>query len=236
MKILSFNASPRKEKGTTEALLDLFLDSAEASGAEVERHYVVDLNIEGCRGCFSCWFATPGRCVHRDDMNWILPKMLEADVLVYGTPVYYYNIVHYLQRMRERTLPLNMPEMYVVDGVTHHTNRQPREHPQRVVVVSVCGFPDLVNFKQVRGLFPDAVKILLPASQMLYDEQGRRVLSGFLESVKRAGSEIVEKGDVSQETREGLIMELSPESKRRVMESMNRVSAQIETTSKGGKA
>jgi hypothetical protein len=80
----------------------------------------------------------------------------------------------------------------------------------------------------VRGLFPDAVKILLPASQMLYDEHGRRVLSGFLESVKRAGREIVETGDVSQETREGLIMELSPKSKRRVMERMNRVSAQIE--------
>jgi hypothetical protein len=123
-----------------------------------------------------------------------------------------------------------------VDGVTHHPDRQPREHPQRMVVVSVCGFPDLVNFNQVRGLFPDAIKILLPASQMFYDEQGRRALSGFLKAVKRAGREIVEKGDLSQETRQGLIMELSPESKRRVMESMNRVSAQIDTTSKGEEA
>jgi multimeric flavodoxin WrbA len=228
LKILSFNASPRKEKGMTEALLEVFLGSAEASGAEVERHYVIDLDVKGCRGCFNCWFTTPGRCVHRDDMDWILPKMAEADVLVYGTPVYHYNIIHYLQRMRERTLPLSMPEMYVKDGVTHHPNREPRERPQRRVVVSVCGFPDLVNFNQVRGLFPNAVKILLPASQMLYDEQGRKVLSGFLESVKRAGREIVETGDVSQETREGLIMELSPKSKRRVMERMNRVSAQIE--------
>ena len=228
MKILSFNASPRKEKGITEALLDVFLDSAEAAGAEVERHYVVDLDVKGCQGCFSCWFATPGRCIHRDDMDWILPKMVEADVLVYGTPVYHYNIIHYLQRMRERTLPLNMPEMYVKEGETHHPDREPRERPQRRVVVSVCGFPDLVNFNQVRGLFPEAVKILLPASQMMYDKEGRKVLSGFLESVKKAGKEIVETGDISPENREGLIMELSPEVKRRIVESMNQVSAQID--------
>jgi len=40
----------------------------------------------------------PGRCVHRDDMDWIIPRWREADVIYLGTPIYNYNIVHYLQK------------------------------------------------------------------------------------------------------------------------------------------
>lgn len=51
-----------------------------------------------------------------DDIGWVLPKMVEADAIVLGTPVYHYNIIHYLQRLRERTLPLTLPYMVVRKG------------------------------------------------------------------------------------------------------------------------
>ena len=48
MKILVFNGSPRKSEGTTDILLEAFIEGAKESGADIEKHHVVDLNIGGC--------------------------------------------------------------------------------------------------------------------------------------------------------------------------------------------
>ena len=60
MKLLAFNASPRKVDGTTEVLIDKFVEGAREAGAEIDEYYVVDLKINGCLGCFGCWWKTPG--------------------------------------------------------------------------------------------------------------------------------------------------------------------------------
>jgi multimeric flavodoxin WrbA len=224
-KILAFNSSPRKERRSTNLVMDLFLSSAESAGANVEKLYVIDLNVRGCLGCFSCWWETPGKCVHRDDMDWVLPKMVEADAIVFGTPVYHYNIVHYLQRLRERTLPLNLPDMVVRKGETRHSSRFHKDRPQSTAIVAVCGFPDLTNFNQVGGLFPDAAKIFLPASWTLSVEEGRQYLQPFIEAVKAAGKELVETGSISNETQGQLTVDYSNEMKDRIRNWYNTFSA-----------
>ena len=226
MKVLAFNASPRKD-GATNELMSLFLSSAEEAGAEVESHFIIDLDIKGCTGCFSCWWRTPGKCVHRDDMDWILPKMVEADAIVFGTPVYIYNINHHLQRLRERTLPLAQPDMEIREGGTQHPSRFNRQTPQRRVIIAVSGFPDQSNFNQIHGLFPDATKIFLPSSAILYSPEGRRLVSGFLDAVKKAGRELAMNGDVSEETRGHLIVEFPPEVKKQLVEIHNERSNRI---------
>jgi len=228
MKVLAFNASPRKENSVSEIILNLFLDGASQAGAEIEKHYVTDLDVKGCVGCFNCWWITPGKCVQRDDMDWILPKVAEADVLYLGTPIYHYNIIHYLQRMRERTLPLAMPEMYIKEGETHHPGRQ-RNVDQITVLAAVCGFPDLVNFNQAKGLFPDAVHIFLPASGILYDEEGRKYLHGFMEAVKTAGRMLVETRELSDTVRATLVVEYPDEVKQRIVSQHNEYSSSFST-------
>ena len=79
MKILALNASPRKDKGTTDILLNHFL---KAANAETTKHYITDLDIKGCMGCFNCWTKTPGICVRKDDMPQVLPKVAQAEMLV----------------------------------------------------------------------------------------------------------------------------------------------------------
>ncbi len=222
MKILAFNASPRKDRGITDIVMNHFLESAREAGAVIEKHYVVDLNIKGCLGCFSCWMKTPGRCIQRDDMDWILPRMREADAVFYGTPIYHYNIVHHLQRMRERTLPLALPDMEIVDGETIHPAREPRKTEQHTILAAVCGFPDLSNFDQARSLFPNATHIFLPASHMLLDPEGRKQLTRFTEAVKEVGRELVDNGGISDETRSRLIVEYPDEFKRMIVERTNR--------------
>jgi hypothetical protein len=207
--------------------MSLFLSSAEEAGAEVESHFIIDLDIKGCTGCFSCWWRTPGKCVHRDDMDWILPKMVEADAIVFGTPVYIYNINHHLQRLRERTLPLAQPDMEIREGGTQHPSRFNRQTPQRRVIIAVSGFPDQSNFNQIHGLFPDATKIFLPSSAILYSPEGRQLVLGFLDAVKKAGRELAVNVDISPETRGHLIVDFPPDVKHQLVEIHNERSNRI---------
>ena len=162
MKILVFNGSPRKSKGTTDILLEAFIEGAKESGAEVEKHHIVDLNIGGCRGCFNCWWVTPGKCVQRDDMDTLLPAIADADIMLIGTPIYGRNVTHYVQRLMERTFSFSLPEMVIQEGETRHPGRK-RKFPH-LVFAATCGFPDTSNFDIVRALYQMALPILLPLS------------------------------------------------------------------------
>ncbi len=219
MKLLAFNASPRRTHGASEVIMNRFIEGAKEAGADVERHYVADLMIKGCTGCFSCWWKTPGQCVHNDDMDWVIPKMVDADIIYLGTPIYYFNIVHGLQRMRERTLPMIVPDMITEGGETHHPQRHKRT-PQ-TVLAAVCGFPDIVNFRQAEGLYPDATHIFLPAAQLLFQEEGRQYLAGFLDDVWDAGYQISKGNKLVEEHRRRLIVDYPDEMKRLIVKKHN---------------
>ncbi|MBN2230906.1 MAG: flavodoxin family protein [Candidatus Thorarchaeota archaeon] len=222
MKILAFNASPRKSRGTTDKVMEAFIAGAEKAGAEVEKHHIVDLNINGCLGCFTCWWKTPGKCVHRDDMDWILPKISEADILLLGTPIYGRNVTNYLQRLFERTFSFSLPEMQVRDGETAHPARIKR-FPQ-MVLCATCGFPDISNFNHVEALYPTAIHIFLPASQLLYNEEGQKYLAGFLEDTQLAGEMMTKGQKIPASLQERLIVEYSDEMKINIVQSHNRYS------------
>jgi multimeric flavodoxin WrbA len=89
MKILALLGSPRKD-GNTRTVLDLILQSAAEAGAETEVVVLSDLkNITGCHECHGCQATEdePG-CVVQDDLQPVLTKMVEADLVVWATPVF----------------------------------------------------------------------------------------------------------------------------------------------------
>ena len=222
MKLLVFNGSPRKSNGTTDVLLEAFIEGAKSSGADVEKHHVVDLNINGCRGCFNCWWVTPGKCVQRDDMDKLLPAIADADVMLLGTPIYGRNVTHYLQKLLERTFVFTLPEMVAREGETSHPARISKF--PRLVLAATCGFPDTSNFDIVRALYPMALPILLPAAQLLLYEEGKQQLSGFLQAVKLAGEKIAAGEDLTEEMKDELVVEFSDEMKKVIVEMHNRMS------------
>ena len=88
MRLLAVCGSPRK--GNTEWMLTKLLDAAREAGAETELILLRQKDIKLCRGCLTCEVGRdrkPGVCVIKDDMAPLLPKMLEADGIVFGTPV-----------------------------------------------------------------------------------------------------------------------------------------------------
>ena len=86
-KILGVLGSPRKE-GNTHVLISKILEGAKEAGASGEIIFLDDLDIKECAGCFSCWKGN--ECSRKDDMNDLYQKIFESDVMIWGTPVYWY--------------------------------------------------------------------------------------------------------------------------------------------------
>lgn len=101
-KVLILSASPRKG-GNSDLLCDQFAKGAEEAGHQVEKIRVQEKKIAPCLACYGC--RGTGVCVQKDDMAEILDKMVEADVLVLATPVYFYSMDGQLKTLIDRTLP-----------------------------------------------------------------------------------------------------------------------------------
>lgn len=145
MKVLALNSSPKMEKGGTALILNPFLEGMAEAGAEVELFYLRKLEIKPCLGEFACWFRTPGRCVQRDDMEMLLPKLEASEIIVFATPVFVDGMSASMKALIERCLPLVQPLFEIRDGHCRHPRRG-EVRPQRAVLVSVCGFTELDNF------------------------------------------------------------------------------------------
>lgn len=100
-KILILSGSPRKN-GNSDMLCDEFMRGAIESGNQVEKIRVAEKNIGFCRGCYAC--KDTGKCVIKDDMAEVLQKMIDADVLVLASPVYFYSIDAQLKAVIDRTV------------------------------------------------------------------------------------------------------------------------------------
>ncbi len=101
-KILIISASPRKG-GNSDTLCDQFANGAHKTGHTVEKIFLRDKTVKYCTGCYACE-KTNGICAIKDDMYEILEKIIQADVLVLSTPVYFYNMNGQLKTLIDRTV------------------------------------------------------------------------------------------------------------------------------------
>ncbi|MBN1176517.1 MAG: flavodoxin family protein [Dehalococcoidales bacterium] len=103
MKILGLSFSPRKD-GNTVVLLNQALNGAKEEGAETELYSIAGKDIRPCDGCWGCRKA--GECHIKDDMQEIYTELLEADGIIFGTPVYFYNMTGPGKGVIDRTIAL----------------------------------------------------------------------------------------------------------------------------------
>jgi multimeric flavodoxin WrbA len=106
MKAIAFNGSPRKQWNTA-TLLEKALAGAASQGAETELVHLYDLNYKGCISCFACKTRggkSYGKCAVKDDLTPLLERAGNANVLLFGSPIYFGTATGEMRSFMERLL------------------------------------------------------------------------------------------------------------------------------------
>ena len=98
-RVIVISTSLRKGSNS-DMLADQFAEGAKVAGHEVEKISLVGKNIQFCKGCLGC--QKLGRCVINDDVNDIMAKVLQADVICWATPIYYYEMSGQMKTLIDR--------------------------------------------------------------------------------------------------------------------------------------
>ena len=101
--VLIISTSPRKG-GNSDTLADEFMRGAMEAGHKVEKVNLYDKNINFCKGCLAC--QTTMHCVIKDDVSTIVERMKDFDVVVFATPIYFFEMSGQMKTFLDRTNPL----------------------------------------------------------------------------------------------------------------------------------
>lgn len=147
-KVLILSGSPRKN-GNSDILCDEFMRGAAQVGHQVEKIRVAEKKIGYCRACYAC--RGTGVCAIKDDMADILQKMIDADVLVLASPVYFYSIDAQLKALIDRTVARwtevkNKEFYYIV------TAADGEEEAAETTIACFRGYADCVNGAKEKGI------------------------------------------------------------------------------------
>ena len=101
-KVLVLSCSPRRG-GNSDLLCDEFVKGAQEAGNQVEKIFFGDKRISYCKGCEVC--DSTHECIQQDDMTEILEKMVNADVIVLSSPIYFYTPDAQIKTLIDRCVP-----------------------------------------------------------------------------------------------------------------------------------
>jgi len=103
VKILALIGSPRKGSNT-DILVDKILEGCKEKGFSSEKLYLYDFSISACTDCRLCK-SENYECAIKDDMQQIYLSMVEADIIIFGTPVYWYGPTGKMKLLIDRMRP-----------------------------------------------------------------------------------------------------------------------------------
>ena len=104
MKIIILEGSPNTH-GSSNMLADHFIRGAEEAGHTVKVIDAAHADIHPCTGCIHCGYEGP--CVQKDDVETFRKDILEADMMVFVTPLYYYGMSAQLKTLIDRFCAFN---------------------------------------------------------------------------------------------------------------------------------
>ena len=230
MKILLINGSPKGKTSNSLRLANAFIqglrtETEKAESVTIEELDLASLKISPCRGCFSCWKNTPGECCIKDDMRMIIEKEIEADLIIWSFPLYYFSVPGLLKNMIDRQLPMNLPFMSKDDsgcGSGGHDARYDMSGKKHVLI-STCGFYSSEgNYDSVTKMFDHFLgkgryeTIFCGQGELFRVKELSSRTDAYLSYVRDAGCEYA-RGGISEGTRDRLSTLLYP---REVFEEM----------------
>ena len=104
MKIVILQGSPNIN-GSTNLLVESFTKGAIEKGHNVKRFDIANMGINSCNGCIACGYDGP--CVIDDDNEIVKKEILNSDMIVFATPLYYYGMTAQLKSVVDRFCSYN---------------------------------------------------------------------------------------------------------------------------------
>jgi multimeric flavodoxin WrbA len=152
MKVVIFNASPRKE-GNTSLCLNLVMDELKAEGIECEYIWIGMEKLHGCRSCYKCFENKDRQCSFKDDkMNEYIDKIFEADGIILGSPTYFADVSTNMKALIERV------------GLVSKANEGALKHKVGAAVVAVRRAGAVHVFSSINYFFLIAQMIVVGSS------------------------------------------------------------------------
>ena len=90
-------------------MADAFAEGAKEAGHEVKILHVGKMKINGCLGCEYCHTKGEGKCIQKDDMEKIMPAYLESVMIVFASPIYYFDMTAQLAAAIQRVYCIGKP-------------------------------------------------------------------------------------------------------------------------------
>jgi len=215
MKILLINGSPKGKRSNSLKLAYSFIEgfkngcTDDEESISIDELHVASMNIAACKGCFACWQKTPGICCIKDDMQKVIGKLIDADLILWSFPLYYFNVPGILKNLIDRQLPMSLPFMSSKQngyGSGRHDSRYDMEG-KRHVLISTCGFYSAVgNYDSVLRMFDhflgkgNYTTIFCGQGELFRVKELSARTDEYLSTVKCAGSEYAITGTISEET------------------------------------
>jgi multimeric flavodoxin WrbA len=141
MKVIAINGSARKD-GNTAILLTRVLKVLEAEGFETELIQLAGQQIRGCNACRSCYDTKNKRCIIENDrVNEYIAKMVEADGIILGSPVYFSMMTPELKALIDRA------------GYVARANEDMFKHKVGAAVVAVRRAGAILTFDAINNFF-----------------------------------------------------------------------------------
>ena len=122
MRITILNGEPNSTSPFQNYIVELARNLT-AAGHAINTLDLRDLDLKGCSGCFGCWLKTPGECVKRDDSAQVCRAAIEADFLLFASPMIMGFTSALLKRATDQMLPLIHPYLVIEAGEMHHLAR-----------------------------------------------------------------------------------------------------------------
>ncbi len=224
MKVLALNGSPRMKASSTYHMLKPLIKGMEAADAEVDLLHIRKLDLKACIGCYTCWVRTPGECIHKDSMTEAIKLYNEADLVIFGTPLYHFSMSGIMKTFIDRTLPRIEPWLIPhpdIPDVTFHPERFHK--PSKMMLVSPCGFPEFYHFESLVATFKQMARmermeyvgeILRSGAEALSRRTLQGMFTGYYDLIRQAGTQIIADGSIAPDLQSELGKDLFPGGKQ----------------------
>jgi multimeric flavodoxin WrbA len=203
MNILGINGSPKGLKSNTNSMMQALLKGFESSNSKISNIFLSEKQIDYCKGCYSCWFKTPGKCIINDDMEYVINIMKKSEIIIFGSPLYFNNISGNLKVFFDRLTAM---------GGDPHKNSNKNENKKKTsfIMISNCGFPYRSQFDVISLWINNVVKMLqvdligefyTTDGKILTQPDKNQVIhrNNYLEYLTACGSDFLNNGRLSDD-------------------------------------